>query len=230
MKRFYKEVAVVPQDGGFAITLDGRPVRTPKRAALLLPTSALAEAVADEWRAQGDKLDPATMPMNGLANAAIDLAMPDPVTFAAPLAAYAESDLLCYRADYDRVYAARQVAAWNPWLAWAEARFGVEFILTEGVMFVAQPPETVAILRAHVEALPPFQLAALAPLVTIGGSLVLALAVLEGEATAEAIWPVTILDELYQEEQWKTDELALAARVVHQRDFLNAARFAGLAA
>jgi chaperone required for assembly of F1-ATPase len=182
MKRFWKEATVaLREDGGFAVQLDGRPVRTPARALLILPTAPLAEVIASEWQAQGEEVDPRTMALTGLANAAIDHAATDPAGFAATLTPYAETDLLCYRDDRDAALAAEQAAAWNPLLAWAEARFGVEFMLAQGVMHVAQPPATVAALQDAVRALPPFRLAALSPLVTISGSLVAALAV-EGRA------------------------------------------------
>lgn len=117
MKRFWKDVAIVPQDGGWGIALDGRPMRTPHRAPLAVASTALAEAIAAEWQAQGETIDPRAMPMTGLANAAIDLATPDPAVFAEPIAAYAATDLLCYRDDRDAALQAEQVAAWNPVLA-----------------------------------------------------------------------------------------------------------------
>ncbi len=217
-------------DGGppFVIRLDDRPVKTPARAPLALPSRALAAAVAAEWAAQGDRIMPAAMPLTGLANAAIDHVLPDPLAFAAPLAAYAAADLLCYRDGRDAVLAARQAAAWNPWLDWAEAEFGVEFRLAAGVMPVDQPPATTARLTAAVQALDGWRLAALAPLVTIGGSLVAALAVLRGAARADALWPVVALDALYQEERWGADAEATAQHAAHQRDWDHAARFAGL--
>lgn len=220
MKRFYKEVAVA--DG--TILLDGRPVKTPARATLALPSPALAEAVAQEWRAQGAEIDPRTMPMTGLSNAAIDRVAPDPARFAAPLAAYAESELLCYRADAPADLVARQAAAWDPLLDWARHRYDIHFTVTAGIMHAPQPPATVARLGDALAARNAFALAAMAPLVTIGGSLVTALALAEGAVAADAAFDLTHLDELWQAERWGEDQIALDARTARRRDFLAAAR------
>ncbi|MGB3845205.1 MAG: ATP12 family protein, partial [Sphingopyxis sp.] len=186
---------------------------------------ALAEAIAAEWQAQGETIDPAAMPLTGLANAAIDLARADPAGFAAPIAAYVESDLLCYRDDRDAMLQGEQAAAWNPLLAWAEARHGIEFALAQGVLPIDQPEATQAALRDAVLALDPFRLAALAPLVTIGGSLVAALALVETAFAADALWDAVSLDELYQERRWGADGEAQKARARREADWHNAARF-----
>ena len=228
MKRFWKQVAVADDAAGFAIQLDGRPVRTPARASLVVPTRALSDAIAAEWQAQGDDIDPRSMPLTGLANAAIDHAATDPAAFAATLTPFAETDLLCYRDDREAELAAEQAAAWNPLLAWAEARYGIEFTLASGVMHVAQPAATIAALQTALHALPPFRLAAIAPLVTISGSLVAALAVESGARDAAELWPIIGLDQLYQERRWGSDAQAQAQRAAHERDWLNAARFLDL--
>jgi chaperone required for assembly of F1-ATPase len=225
VKRFWKEVAVIDDDGGWGIALDGRPVRTPQRASLAAPSAALAEAIAAEWRAVGETIDPGAMPMTGLTNAAIDLAAPDVAAFAAPVAAYAESDLFCYRDARDAVLQAEQVAAWNPLLAWAEGRYGVEFALTQGVLPIDQPAATVAALRDVVFAQDQWRITALTPLVTIGGSLVAGLALLENAFDADALWQAVSLDELYQERRWGADSEAQKARAGNQRAWDNAARF-----
>lgn len=225
MKRFWKDAAVAAGEGGFAILLDGRGVRTPARAPLVAPTAPLAEAIAAEWRAQGEEVDPRVMALTGLANAAIDHAARDPAGFAATLTPYAETDLLCYRDDRDDALVAEQAAAWNPLLAWAEKRFGIEFVLARGVMHMAQPPATIGALQDAVRALPPFRLAALSPLVTISGSLVAALAVEAGARDAGELWPVLCLDALHQERLWGSDAAATAQRAAHERDWLSAARF-----
>ena len=181
MKHFWKEVAVVAEDGGWGIALDGRPVRTPQRAPLAVANAMLAEAVAAEWREAGETIDPAAMPMTGLANAAIDLAAPDPAAFAVPVAAYAESDLFCYRDARDAVLA-----------------------------------------QDH------WRVAALTPLVTIGGSLVAGLALIECAFEADALWEAVSLDDLYQERRWGADSEAQKARAANKRDWDNAARFLGL--
>lgn len=227
MKRFWKDVAIVPQDGGLGIALDGRPMRTPHRAPLAVASTVLAEAIAAEWQAQGDTIDPRAMPMTGLANAAIDLATPDPVVFAEPIAAYAATDLLCYRDDRDAALQGEQVAAWNPILAWAEAQFGVEFIITQGILPVDQPPATVAALRAATLEHDPWRMTALTPLVTIGGSLVAGLACIEQAFAPEGLWDAVSLDQLYQERRWGADAEAQAQRAAHKRDWDNAVRFLG---
>lgn len=225
MKRFWKDVAVVAEGDGRGIALDGRPVRTPQRAPLAVASPALAEAIAAEWRDVGETLDPAAMPMTGLTNAAIDLAAPDLAAFAAPVAAYAESDLFCYRDARDAALQAEQAAAWNPLLAWAEARYGIEFILTQGVLPVDQPEATIAALQDMVFAQDAWRITALTPLVTIGGSLVAGLALLENAFDADALWDAVSLDDLYQERRWGADSEAQKARAAHKRDWDNAARF-----
>ncbi len=228
MKRFWKEVAVVAEDGGWGIALDGRPVRTPQRAPLAVGSPALAEAIAAEWRDVGATIDPAAMPMTGLANAAIDLAAPDVAAFAAPVAAYAQSDLFCYRDGRDAALQAEQAAAWNPPLAWAERRYGVEFALTQGVLPVDQPEATIATLQDAVFAKDAWRITALTPLVTIGGSLIAGLALIENAFDADALWEAVSLDDLYQERRWGADSEAQKARAAHRRDWDNAARFLGL--
>lgn len=225
MKRFWKEVAVVAEDGGWGIALDGRPVRTPQRAPLAVASAALAEAIAAEWRDVGETIDPAAMPMTGLTNAAIDLAAPDLAAFAAPVAAYAQSDLFCYRDARDGALQAEQAAAWNPLLAWAEARYDIEFTLTQGVLPVDQPEATIAMLQDVVLAQDAWRITALTPIVTIGGSLVAGLALLESPFDADDLWEAVSLDDLYQERRWGADNEAQKARAAHKRDWDNAARF-----
>jgi chaperone required for assembly of F1-ATPase len=225
MKRFWKDVTVDREDGGCAISLDGRPVKTPARAALLLPSEALAEAIADEWRSVGEKIDPRAMPLTGLANAAIDRVAPDPQAFADGLARYAEADLACYRAEGPRALVERQTASWDELLGWARRRFDVDFVTTSGLMHVAQPAATVERLAHAVSVLDPFRLAGLSPLVTIGGSLVAALAVVEKAMTAEQAWDAVSIDDRWQLEQWGSDAEAEAALENRQRDFLAAGRF-----
>ncbi|WP_267387819.1 ATP12 family protein [Sphingomonas sp. GC_Shp_3] len=225
MKRFWKDVSV---DAELGVRLDGKPLRTPGRAPLLLPTRALADAVADEWRASGETVDPRGMPLTGLSNAAIDRIAPDPATFAAGLAAYAESDLLCYRADAPEELADRQRAAWDPLLDWARHRYDVHFEIVTGIMHRAQPLATLARLGEAVAARGPFELAALSPVVTIGGSLVAALALAEGAASAEAVWSAALVDEDFQADRWGRDPLAEAAAAVRRQDFDAGVRLLGL--
>lgn len=229
MKRFYKGVSIAADDAGHAILLDGRPIRTPKRAQLVLPTSALADAVAAEWEAQGDDILPGTMPLTGIANAAIDWVAPDPVGFAAPLAAYAETDLLCYRAP-EPPLARVEAEGWNPILAWAEAAHAVEFTLVTGIIHQPQPTATTAALRDALLGHDSFRLAALSPIITIGGSLVIALAHISGAFDSETLWQAVTLDERWQEEQWGSDDEALKQRARHHAEWQAASRFLSLLA
>lgn len=225
MKRFYADVAVT--DG--MILLDGRPVKTPGRSALVAPSPALAQAIAEEWRAQGDVIDPFAMPLTALANAAIDRVLPAPSAFAATLAGYAETDLLCYRAESPPELIAEEIAAWDPLLAWARARYDVHFVTTSGIVHAPQPQPTIARLVDALTALPPFALAAMSPLVTISGSLVTALALAEGRVGADEAFDATHLDELWQARRWGEDELARSTREARRREFASAARFLALA-
>lgn len=222
MKRFWTQVTVDP-DG--VIRLDDRPVRTPGRAPLALPTLPLAHLVAEEWRAVGEMLDPRAMPLTGLANAAIDRIAPDPAAFATGLAAYGETDLLYYRAVDPLPLVERQAAAWDPLLAWAQSRYDVHFELASGVMHMAQPPATIARLAEAIAARDAFALAGLSPIVTITGSLIAALALAERAAEAETVWQAALVDEAWQAEQWGEDPLALEARETRRREFDAAASF-----
>lgn len=221
MKRFWTTAEAV----GGEVRLDGRPVRTPGRAPLAVPSPALAAALAAEWQAVGETVDPRAMPLTGLANAAIDIVTPDPAGFAAGLARYGESDLLAYRAAHPAALVARQQALWDPLIGWAERRHDVTVIRVEGVIHRPQPEATLARLGAAVAALDPFMLAGLSPVVTIGGSLIAALALVEQAAAPDALWDAVMLDELWQEEQWGADDLALAARAARRAEWDAAVRF-----
>ncbi|WCM27598.1 ATPase [Sphingomonas sp. QA11] len=225
MKRFWKTVAIGEDRG---IRLDGKPVRTPGKQPLVLPTLAFAEAVADEWRAVGEgaEIDPRAMPLTGLANAAIERI--EPAAFAMGLAAFGESDLLCYRAESPDDLVARQAALWDPILDWARTRYDVHFEIAPGVIHRPQPPATIARLAEAVSARTAWELAGLSPIITIGGSLIAALALAEGAATADEVWCAVELDEDWQAEQWGRDELSLDALESRRRDFDAGARFLSL--
>ena len=225
MKRFWTDVSVEQDGEGWSIRLDGRSVRTPAREALIVPSQALAEAIAEEWRSVEGEIDPRAMPLTGLANAAIDRVAPDRQTFAQGLARYAEADLACYRADKPRELVERQALAWDALLGWARRRFDVDFATTAGVTHVDQPPATIERLGHAVAALDAFRLAGLSPLVTIGGSLVAALAVLEKAMTAEEAWDAVSVDDRWQVEQWGADEEAERAIENRRRELLAGARF-----
>ena len=228
MKRFWTEVAVARDGERWGIELDGRPIKTPARAMLLLPTIALAEAVADEWRAVEKDVDPRSMPLTGLSNAALDRVAPDRTAFAESLSGYAEADLACYRADGPRELVERQAEEWDKLLLWARRRFDVDFETTSGLMHVAQPPATVEQLRHAIAALDAFRLAGLSPLVTIGGSLIAALGVVERAFRADEAFTAVSVDERWQLEQWGADSEAKIALENRRRDFFAAARFLDL--
>lgn len=228
MKRFWKNVAVEAEDGGWTVKLDERPLRTPARAPLAVPTRALADAIAEEWRSVEEDVEPRAMPLTGLANAAIDRVAPERQAFAGGVSTYAEADLACYRSDWPPELVSRQSAKWDPLLAWARRRYDVDFATTSGILHVPQPQATIERLAHAVAALDPFRLAGLSPLVTIGGSLIAALAVLDKAVTAEEAWDSVSVDDRWQLEQWGADAEAEKALENRRRDFMSAARFLGL--
>lgn len=225
MKRFYKEVTVAPEAGGHGIRLDGRPVRTPGRAPLTVPTLPLADRIAREWREQGEDIDPRAMRFTGLANAAIDRIAPDPAAFAAGIAAYGESDLLCYRASEPAPLVERQAETWDPLLQWAQHRYDIGFVIVTGVMHSPQHAETLERLATAVTSLPPFLLAPLSPIVSLTGSLVASLALVEGAFSAGTVWNAAQLDELWQTEMWGEDMLAAQTRAAKRAEFDDCVEF-----
>ncbi|HUG45057.1 MAG TPA: ATP12 family protein [Sphingomicrobium sp.] len=228
MKRFWKSAAALRDDAGWAIALDGKKVRTPARRPLLVPSEPLALAIADEWNRSGETVDPRELPLTGLANAAIDQVAPDPGSFAAGIARYAESDLLCYRAEAPSGLVELQAESWDELLSWARRRFDVDFATTCGIAHVPQPDPTVQRLAHALKSLDPFRLAALFPLVTIGGSLVAGLAVLEGAIATGQAWEAVTVDERWQLYQWGADAQAQAALELRRRAFFDGARFVEL--
>ena len=225
MKRFWKQAECVQHGEGWGVSLDGKPVRTPARAMLVVPTESLANAVAREWTNVGETLDPRTLPLTGLANAAIDRVAPDRQSFVTDLAHYAQGDLTCYRADGPRALAEIQAEQWDAILAWARRRYDVDFVTTKAILHVDQPAATVERLSHALAVLDPFRLAGLSPLVTIGGSLLAALAVLEGALTPQLAWHAVTVDDRWQLAQWGSDSEAEVVLANRQRDFLAAARF-----
>ena len=225
MKRFWKLAELVDAAGGYGIVLDGRAVKTPARADLVVPTAGMANAIAAEWNGCAEQVDPRAMPLTGLANAAIDRIGPDKENYAAGIASYGETDLVCYRAEGPVTLVNRQAESWDALLGWARRRFDVDFACQTGIMHVPQPTETVRKLAHAVAALDPFRLAGLSPLVTIGGSLVAGLAVMEEMMPAGDAWEAVSLDDRWQLEQWGDDPEAQAALDARRRDFLAAARF-----
>jgi chaperone required for assembly of F1-ATPase len=224
-RRFWTEASVVPDAGGFAVQLDARRVHTPRKTPLVLPTKALAEAVAAEWRAVESRVDPSRMPVTRRANSAIDTVVPQFDGVVAMLADYGGSDLLCYRAEGPADLIERQRQAWDPLLSWSETALSAPLTVTTGVMHVAQPASSRAALTGAVRQLTAFQLSAFHDLVALSGSLVLALAVTRGRLTAEAAWSLSRIDEDWQIEAWGADEEAAEAAALKRADFQDADRF-----
>jgi len=224
-RRFWTAAEIAEAGDGFGVRLDGRTVRTPAKAELVVPTQALAREIAAEWDAQEGEIAPATMPLTRAANAAIDRVARERAAVAAMLADYGSSDLLCYRADSPDELVARQAEAWDPLLEWAESVFSARLRKTTGVMHVAQDPVALGRLHAAVRMLDIWALTAFHDLVSLSGSLIIGLAALREQAPAEALWRVSRIDESWQAEQWGSDEEAEAVAVRKENDFLNAKWF-----
>ena len=222
-KRFYAEAGVTAVDGGFAITLDGRPIKTPSRRLVIVPIREIADAVAAEWQAQGQTIDPLTMPMTRFANSVVEAVVDHVGLVRDDVAKYLESDLLFYRAGDPEALVAREAKHWDPVLLWAADRFGARFILAQGVMHVRQPHQAVEAARA---ALPrhPWSVAALHVVTTLTGSALLALALVHGRLDADAVWTAAHVDEDFNAEQWGQDEEVLSRRAARAADFRAAAR------
>ncbi|MGL5116424.1 MAG: ATP12 family chaperone protein [Beijerinckiaceae bacterium] len=222
-KRFYSSVDVVIAPEGYALTLDGRPARTPGRKALALATEPAARLLAAEWAAQIDVIDPARMPLTRLANTGIDSVSGQMREVAADAAGYAGSDLVCYRADAPEGLVARQAATWDPILDWAEARLGVRFAVATGVMHVAQPPNATKAAFARLSAFAnPVALSCLHVMTTISGSVLIALMTAEGALAGEEAFAVASLDEAWSAETWGEDDEAAARMAGRKVEFLAA--------
>ncbi|MFZ3178951.1 MAG: ATP12 family protein [Methylocystis silviterrae] len=224
-KRFYKEAVAAPAEGGYGIFLDGRPVNTPARRPLVAPSQPLAEAIAAEWAAQGETIDPATMPLTKLMNTALDGVAAQMAEVEADVAKYAASDLICYRAGEPESLAAAQSSAWDPLVAFAREKLSVKFALAEGVMFIEQPQEA---LDAFARAVRDYvgegtgaslRLAALHVMTTLSGSAVLALAAARHEIDAGKAWEAANVDEDWQMRAWGEDAEAMARRSVRFQEF-----------
>lgn len=224
-KRFYKVASVVPVEDNFAVHLDGKPVRTPARAFLALPTERAASLVAEEFDAQAQVIDPVTMPVMRLVNTALDGVANDPQAVLEDILRFASTDMLCYRADTPQGLVDRQNAHWDPVLDWARSALSARFNLAEGVIHVEQPRESIAVLGAHLaQRAAPLRLAALHLMTSLTGSALLALAADFGELDAEAVWLAAHVDEDWQIEQWGQDAEAVARRNARHRDFMAAVR------
>lgn len=232
MKRFWDEAGVAPEDGRFAVRLDGRPVRLPGGGTLSVDQAPLAEALAAEWQAaggtKGGEMRWDDVPLTRLVGTAAERIAPDPAPTVAAIVRYGETDLLCYRAE-DLALAARQAKAWQPWLDWSRDALGAELAVTEGIMPLRQSSAALRALEAAVAAHPPVPLAALGVLVSALGSLVLGLAVTQGGLAPEEAHRLAILDELFQEERWGLDWEAEERRTRVAGEIAMAARLAALA-
>lgn len=228
MKRFYKEVAVAPEGAGWQVKLDGRGVKTQGGRPQVVPTQALAEALAAEWAAQGEEIAPASFVLRDLADYAIDIAGQDRASAEQSVIRFAESDTLCYRAEPGEALARRQDIEWEPLLSAAEVRHGVRFERVSGIIHKPQPPETLAVLVGVLAAQDHFTLAALNTLASLAASLVIALAALEPDQDAEGLWAAANLEEDFQSELWGRDAEAEARRAQRLATFAAAMRFAGL--
>ena len=228
MKRFYKQAKAAPVTGGWQVQLDGRGVKTATGQPQVVPSQALAEALAAEWAAQEEMIVPASFVLRDLADYAIDVVAPDPAALRASLLRYGETDTLCYRADPGEALYRRQLERWEPLLAAAEARHGVQFARISGIMHQPQPPTTLARLEEHLATLDPFTLAALNTLTSLAASLAIGLAALEPDGDAGALWIAAELEEEWQAEQWGRDAEAEERRARRAKAFTDAAHFAAL--
>ncbi|HWA30078.1 MAG TPA: ATP12 family protein [Rhizomicrobium sp.] len=228
MKRFYKDVSVREESGAWRVLLDGRVLKTQGKAAVELPNRALAEAVADEWRAQGEDIDPSSMYLTRLTFAAIDGAKADRKRVADHALSFGRTDLLSYRAEHPDELVARQAREWDPLLDWAAERFGARLNATRGITFTEQPAEALSELAEAVNGHDDYRLAALHNAATITGSLVLALALIERRLDAEQVFAAATLDEAFQSEKWGVDAEAEARLKRLSAELSGAERFLSL--
>jgi chaperone required for assembly of F1-ATPase len=220
MKRFYKDVSVAPSEGGYCILLDGKPVKTPARGSLVLPTEALAAAIAHEWQSQSETVVATTMPLLRLANTVIDGVAANRADVIAAILRFGENDLLCYRAHQPPALAARQREGWDPLLDWVRQRHGAHMKVAEGMAHIDQTLDALAALREPLEDLDAFTLGGLHVIASITGSLVLALAVADGYIPGAYAFALSRIDETYQAEKWGEDAEAQkrAAALAHELD------------
>ena len=224
-RRFYKSAAATPDHG---VALDGRAVKTPGKAPLIVPTAALAEAIAAEWQGQGETINPAAMFLTKLANTAIDRVHPDRARIIAEMVAFANSDVVCYRADRPPELVALQKAAWDPVLAWARTAMDAGFTFTTGVTHVSQSPETLRAVERHFDVADSFRLTALHNMMTLTGSALIAAMAGAGALDGDAAWAAAHVDEDYQISNWGQDEEAAAKRALRAREFHDCLRFLAL--
>ncbi len=226
--RLYKTASIAEAGGAWRVLLDGRSIKTPLRAEFLLPSEALAAAIAAEWNAQGAQIDRQLMPLTRLANTAIDAVRGREADVTADILRFAGRDLICYRAEEPAELAARQDAAWGLVLRWANEQFGARLVTTAGVMPVEQSPQAIEALRHPLAALDAFPLTALHMMTSLMGSALLALTHVCGRLTLDESWAAAHLDEDFQIERWGTDAEAQARRAFHYADMCAASAFFSL--
>ncbi len=221
-KRFYTHAGVAEAPDGFVVTLDDKPIRTPSGQALVAPNRQIAEAIAGEWQAQQEFIDPLTMPLTRLANSVVDAVVDRVDAVTEDIAKYFGSDLLFYRAGHPETLVARESEHWDPVLFWAADALGAHFILTEGIVHVRQPDAAIAAARA---ALPgdAWSIAALHVVTALTGSALLALALLRGVLDPDQVWKAAHVDEDWNIEKWGVDEEVAARRAARLVDFRAAA-------
>lgn len=229
-KRFWKETTVDEIDEGFTVHLDGRSVRTPLKTLVVVPTRAMADAMRVEWDAQDKKIDPLSMPVTRAANAALDKVTPQHAEVVDMLAAYGDSDLLCYRAESPESLVELQAKEWDPLVDWSATELGAPLQLRTGIMHKSQRAESLAILHDHVSKFDAFRLTAFHDLVAITGSLILGLAVTRGRLDATQAWDLSRIDEEWQIAQWGRDDDADSKATIKKQDLLRAAVFYKLSA
>lgn len=227
-KKFWKEAKAVEADGGYTVHLDGRAVKTPAKSPFVVPTLAMARAIAAEWDAQGEQVDPLSMPCTRSANAAIDKVSHQFDEVADMIAEYGDADLLCYRAESPVELAARQAEAWDPLLDWAAETLNARLEPRVGILHAPQSPDAMSSLRARVHALTPFQLTGFHDLVGISGSLIIGFAATAGYAPADDLFNLSRIDEAWQIEQWGDDEEATEIAEKKRGEFAHAFRFFSL--
>jgi chaperone required for assembly of F1-ATPase len=224
-RRFYKTATSTPVEGGWGILLDGKALRSPAKRPFVLPTEALAQAIAEEWQTQGEKVEPSSMPLMQFAATAIDRLADNRAALVDEIAGYGRSDLVCYRAAEPPSLVRRQEETWQPLIAWAAERYDIALNVTSGIVAVDQPAHTFATFRRVLEACDLFALTALAGATGIAGSLVIALALMEGRLSANEAADAALLDELYQAEKWGSDPEAERRRAAIRADLQAAKRF-----
>jgi len=224
-KRFWENASVVEAENGFGIQLDGRSVKTPSKTPLVVDFHAIAHDIASEWMAQGEQVDPSTMPTTRMANSVIDKVSVNRDAIIEMLSEYAGSDLLCYRATTPQGLIAEQARVWDPILEWSANTMQAPFRVTQGVMYVDQPAQSIEVYRAKLQNMNDYQLAGAHDLITISGSMVVSMALLTNHLDVDQAWSAVTVDEIWQEKQWGADEEAQESQKIKYQDFEFALRF-----